>query len=305
MGNVNKKCGPSAKSSLSSKYTLRQQLGSGHFSSVYLCSRKGDRALFAMKVTDKQRHSPSELDALYQEIRILRQLRHPNIIDMVDCVDGATKTEMVLELCSNGDLQSKMDGAPHGVVDEVDAAKITYILAKTLSFLHRRGVVHRDLKPENILFTKSNVLKLTDFGMAHFVDFKHDAAGRRRAHVMTTKCGTPYYAAPEIVRGRHYNEKVDCWSLGVVLFWMLSRVQPFECFQNVPMIYSRIVVGKYHFDHPPFGRTSAAAKDLISKLLTVRRQSRLDCRGVVRHFWTRKFSKFGRRESGGKNVSIP
>jgi len=275
-------------STLSRKYKKRQQLGSGQFSSVFLCSRKRDGELFAMKITDKRRRDQSEIEALEQEIVILQRLRHPNIVDMVDILDTPTRTIMVLELCANGDVQSKMDQSPNGVLCEVDAAKITYILAKTLLFLHRNGVVHRDVKPQNILFTKSNVLKLTDFGMSHFVNLKHC---EHRRHVMTTKCGTPYYAAPEIVGGRRYDEKVDCWSMGVLLYWMLSRVQPFECFQNLPMIYGRILSGKFSFDPVQFGHISVAAKDLISRLLTVRRRSRLDCEGVVDHLWTRTLSK--------------
>lgn len=301
MGNVNKPVGQKSKSRVSKKYTKRQQLGCGHFSSVYLCTRKSDRAQFALKITDKRHRDPSEIKALYQEIRILQQLRHPNIIDMVEIVDGLSKTEMVLELCENGDLQSKMDQSPNGVIDEVNASKIIYILSQTLLFLHQNGVVHRDLKPENILFTKSNVLKLTDFGMSSFTDFAHQQDGHHRAHIMSTKCGTPYYAAPEIIRGRYYDEKVDCWSMGVILYWILSRVQPFECFQNLPMIYTKIVSGKYHFDCAPFDHISVAAKDLISKLLTVRRRSRLNTRGVVQHFWIQKYTKL---ESHGVAMNV-
>jgi len=240
-----------------------------------------------MKITDKRRHDSAEIQALYQEIRILQLLRHPNIIDMVEILDGPSRTEMVLELCENGDLQTKMDQSLNGVIDEINASKIVYILGKTLSFLHQNGVVHRDLKPQNILFTKSNVLKLTDFGMSSFMDYAHQD-GPRRAHVMSTKCGTPYYAAPEIIRGRYYDEKVDCWSLGVILYWILSRIQPFECFQNLPMIYSKIVSGNYSFEFVQFDHISNDAKDLISKLLTLQRGKRLNCQSVVQHQWIQK-----------------
>merc|ERR1712087_883881 len=132
----------------------------------------------------------------------------------------------------------------YGALDEAEAAAMVFSLSTALSYLHSHGVVHRDLKPQNILLSKTNGIKISDFGMSHFEDVRHSASSTSK-HRMRTRCGTPYYVAPEVIVGFDYDEKVDFWSLGVILYLMLSLRQP------------------------PFDGVSCAARELIAKLLNV------------------------------------
>eukprot|EP01084_Bolivina_argentea_P029435 54664_1 len=215
-------------------YISTDLIGSGTFATVKHCIRISDHKAFAVKILDRQRLSTRELLALKDEIRILKSLEFPYIIDMIDCFDNTNQIYLILELCEGGDLFAQMLRQPNRRFNEERSALIAYIIAQTLKYLHEHFVVHRDLKPENVLFTKNGVLKLTDFGMAHYVKLPP------ALHVMHTCCGTPHYVAPEVLTMEEYTCKIDLWSLGVILYVMLSGYQPFN-HKSINVMYDMIV----------------------------------------------------------------
>mmetsp|Transcript_63324 Transcript_63324/g.100706 ORF Transcript_63324/g.100706 Transcript_63324/m.100706 type:complete len:285 (-) Transcript_63324:607-1461(-) len=259
-------------------YINGERIGSGTFATVKRCTRKSDKKEFAVKIIDKRHLTGRELVGLKDEIRILKSMEFPHVISMIDVFDDGRRVKMVLELCEGGDLFDQILKSPKRHFDEAKSAQITCIIARSLKYLHDHYVVHRDLKPENILFTADGVLKITDFGLAHYLKLPPSL------HVMHTCCGTPHYVAPEVLSSNEYSHEVDLWSLGVILFIMLGGYQPFEA-DSLPAIYTLIACGKYKFDARRWSVVSDEAMDLVRKLLTVDPQKRLDWNDVKQHPW--------------------
>ena len=148
-----------------------------------------------------------------------------------------------------------------------------------LTYCHQLGIVHRDIKPENLLFsskdTDTAIIKITDFGLARFVDGETFA---------TTTCGTPGYVAPEILSQKPYKEPCDYWSVGVVLYILLSGQPPFYDDDNFEL-FEKIKKCKYDMDSPIWGMVSSQAKDLISKLLVADPAKRITGEEIAAHPW--------------------
>eukprot|EP01084_Bolivina_argentea_P302924 522948_1 len=277
MGNVH--CN---STKFSKHYKVNFKIGQGEFAKVYKCQRKTDKKEFAVKVVNKRNLSDTEGECLQNEVKILESIKHPNVIQMVAVFEGKRRVKMVLELCEH-DLMYKMSQSKYGHLTEQKAAKITFTLAKTLHFLHKNGVVHRDLKPQNILFTKDGNVKLTDFGIAHF-----DNQYKSNIHCMRAPCGTPYYVAPEILLGSFYSFKIDYWSLGVILFFMLTGFQAFAS-PNLNILYHKILNGQY--DVESIQDISNGAKDLIDDLLCVDPKKRIKCDELIQFDWIKKYNR--------------
>lgn len=154
-------------------------------------------------------------------------------------------------------------------------------------------IIHRDIKPENLLFstkdTATAIIKVSDFGLARFIDDETFA---------TTTCGTPGYVAPEILEQKPYKENCDFWSMGVVLFILLSGAPPFYDEDNFEL-FEKIKKCQYDFSAPAWREVSKEAKDFISKLLVVDPEKRLSGADIMNHPW---ITSTGENASSGKNV---
>jgi len=170
-------------------------------------------------------------------------------------------------------------------LDERQAAWITCKLARALKYLHEHYVCHRDLKPENILFTKDGQIKVTDFGLAHYLKLTPPY------HVMHTCCGTPHYVAPEVLGSDEYGVQVDFWSLGVILYIMLSGYQPFNS-TSVRAMYAMITRGQYRFTKPHWDHVSVEAKECVKALMHIDPQQRLNCDTLCEHPFIKKYVDF-------------
>ena len=148
-----------------------------------------------------------------------------------------------------------------------------------LNHMHSQGVVHRDIKPENIMLSKSDELKLIDFGLS-----KRQQGNKK----LKTIAGTPYYMAPEVLDGQ-YDSKCDCWSLGVLLYVFMSGYLPFQG-ENRNEVFSKIQNGKFHFKHEEFQICSEEVMDLIRKLLVVEPKKRLSAAEAIKHPWFSKMA---------------
>jgi len=202
-------------------YTMGEELGRGRFSVVRSALHNKEDARYAVKVVENASLSDEEnLEALETEIKILRQLNHPYIVTLKEVVTTSADTYIVMELLSGGELFNRI--VDKGCFPEAEAAALFAQILLSMEYLHSLSIVHRDVKPENILYVKdgSNDIKLIDFGYAGMW-----AADKP----LTGLCGTPDYVAPEVLtwyddddNGTPYGKGSDLWSLGVLLYVILS-----------------------------------------------------------------------------------
>jgi ribosomal protein S6 kinase alpha-5 len=278
----------SKNSSFFSKYELdiseSGYLGRGSFSMCRKCKRLSDNKMFAVKIIS-QKCSHHAL----REIRILDHLGyHENIVKVEEALSDPLHYYIVLELLEGGELLQRLRKLEK--FTESEAARIMYQLVSAVQHMHSKGVVHRDLKPENILFESEDAaakLRLVDFGFARLLP---NAA----AEQLSTPCYTLQYAAPEVIEIEdelpQYNQSCDLWSLGVVLFTMLSGNVPFHAktaTDTATDIIARIRMAEFSFQDSVWDSVSDLGKDLITGLLTVDPNKRLTLQQLSAHKWLR------------------
>ncbi|VDK43669.1 unnamed protein product [Anisakis simplex] len=275
-----------------SKYKLDRSengfLGRGSFSVCRKCERLSDGAVFGVKIVSQRFQAQATREANILEI----VSGHPNIVRLIDVISDNLHIYLVLELLEGGELLSRIKKME--TFTEAQAGCIMRQLVSAVAYLHSKNVVHRDLKPElnrsfqNILFESTDPqakLRLVDFGFARVLP---SASGGH----LTTPCFTLHYAAPEVLERDdqlpQYNEQCDLWSLGVILFTMLSGNVPFHArtkHESATDIMSRIRSAQFSFDAPQWRGISAEAITLITSLLTVDPKKRLSIEGLQRHPW--------------------
>ncbi|VDN58053.1 unnamed protein product [Dracunculus medinensis] len=268
-----------------SKYKLDRTeegfLGRGSFSVCRKCERLEDGAMFAVKIISQRFHAQATREANILEL----VSAHPNIVRLIDVVSDSLHIYLILELLEGGELLSRIKAMSS--FTEAQAGVIMKQLVSAVSYLHSKNVVHRDLKPENILFENKDTqakLRLVDFGFARILP--------SAAEHLTTPCFTLHYAAPEVLESDdqlpQYNEQCDLWSLGVILFTMLSGNVPFHARrkdESATDIMTRIRNAQFSFDGPQWREVSTEAKTLITSLLTVDPVKRLSLIELQNHPW--------------------
>ncbi|PIN22880.1 Ca2+/calmodulin-dependent protein kinase, EF-Hand protein superfamily [Handroanthus impetiginosus] len=254
-----------------------EELGRGRFGVVYRCysAAAADSDSFACKSIYKHSISSDSTDrrCLDTEPKILHLLSGcANILRLHDVYEDDDYLHLVTDLCDGGDLFDRVSSGAR--FSEPDAAVILKQLMTAIAFCHRLGVAHRDIKPDNVLFDSQGRLKLADFGSAEFFGVSE----------MNGVVGTPYYVAPEVLRGSNYNEKVDVWSAGVILYIMLAGVPPF--FGDGPAeTFEAVLRANLRFPPKIFRSVSAEAKDLLRKMICRDVSRRLSAEQILRHPW--------------------
>ncbi|GFS13175.1 serine/threonine-protein kinase DCLK1-like [Elysia marginata] len=212
------------------------------------------------------------------EVCILRCVKHPNIVRLVEDYVSQHQIFYVMELVKGGDLFDAI-ASTSSKYTEQDASGMLYNLASALEYLHSLHIVHRDVKPENILIrehedgTKS--LKLGDFGLATEVDGPQYVV-----------CGTPTYVAPEVIAETGYGVKIDVWSAGVIAYILLCGFPPFSSpTENQEELFDMIIKGNFTFPSPHWDDVSDSAKDVISGMLNIDANQRLSATQVLEHKW--------------------
>ena len=254
-------------------YQFKRVLGHGQFGTVREALMTGTGRVVAVKSINKEKIK-KDLYLLKRELDVLRMIDHPNVIKYYETYEDEKYLHIVMELCTGGDLFDKL--IEMGTLNESEVATIMKKLLLALSHIHGLYIVHRDLKPENFLFASRDPgaeIKIIDFGMSI----------KNQASDLTTLVGTPYYLAPEVLRGK-YGKECDVWSLGVVMYLMLCGTQPFEG-NDMRTIFAKISKGEFDFESAQWAGISEAAKDLIRKMMSVNPTRRITVVDAMRHPW--------------------
>ncbi|XP_042515920.1 phosphoenolpyruvate carboxylase kinase 1-like [Macadamia integrifolia] len=255
-------------------YQVCEEIGKGRFGTVFRGFFRSSGDFFALKSIDKRLLSDSvDRECIDKEAKIMQLLSgNPNVVQIADVYEDDAYLDIVMELCDSSDL---FDRVSKRTFSDVEAAAIMLPLMEAIVHCHRRSVAHRDIKPDNILFDSGNRLKLADFGSA---DIFHDGLPMRGI------VGTPYYVAPEVLSGRDYNEKVDVWSAGVIMYIMLCGIPPFYG-NSVAEIFEAVLRGNLRFPTRNVFSVSPAAKDLLRKMLSKDVSKRFSAEQVLGHPW--------------------
>ncbi|XP_072189882.1 ribosomal protein S6 kinase alpha-3 isoform X1 [Excalfactoria chinensis] len=257
-------------------YEVKEDIGVGSYSICKRCVHKVSNMEYAVKIIDKSKRDPTE------EIEILlRYGQHPNIITLKDVYDDGKYVYVVTELMKGGELLDKI--LRQKFFSEREASAVLFTITKTVEYLHAQGVVHRDLKPSNILYVDESgnpeSIRICDFGFAKQL--------RAENGLLMTPCYTANFVAPEVLKRQGYDAACDIWSLGVLLYTMLTGYTPFA---NGPddtpeEILARIGSGKFSLSGGYWNTVSDTAKDLVSKMLHVDPHQRLTAAQVLSHPW--------------------
>uniref|UniRef100_A0A8C5TWW7 non-specific serine/threonine protein kinase n=1 Tax=Malurus cyaneus samueli TaxID=2593467 RepID=A0A8C5TWW7_9PASS len=257
-------------------YEVKEDIGVGSYSICKRCIHKASNMEYAVKIIDKSKRDPTE------EIEILlRYGQHPNIITLKDVYDDGKYVYVVTELMKGGELLDKI--LRQKFFSEREASAVLFTITKTVEYLHAQGVVHRDLKPSNILYVDESgnpeSIRICDFGFAKQL--------RAENGLLMTPCYTANFVAPEVLKRQGYDAACDIWSLGVLLYTMLTGYTPFA---NGPddtpeEILARIGSGKFSLSGGYWNSVSDTAKDLVSKMLHVDPHQRLTAAQVLSHPW--------------------
>ncbi|SOV81309.1 calcium-dependent protein kinase 5 [Plasmodium sp. gorilla clade G3] len=263
---------------LSDVYEIdRYKLGKGSYGNVVKAVSKRTGQQRAIKIIEKKKiHN---IERLKREILIMKQMDHPNIIKLYEVYEDNEKLYLVLELCDGGELFDKI--VKYGSFSEYEAYKIMKQIFSALYYCHSKNIMHRDLKPENILYvdkTEDSPIQIIDWGFASKCMNNHN---------LKSVVGTPYYIAPEILRGK-YDKRCDIWSSGVIMYILLCGYPPFNG-KNNDEILKKVKKGEFVFDSNYWARVSDDAKDLICQCLNYNYKERIDVEQVLNHRWFKKF----------------
>ncbi|XP_014646559.1 PREDICTED: SNF-related serine/threonine-protein kinase isoform X2 [Ceratotherium simum simum] len=235
-----------------------------------VCSLQGEKV--AVKVIDKTKLDTLATGHLFQEVRCMKLVQHPNIVRLYEVIDTQTKLYLILELGDGGDMFDYIMKHEEGLNEDL-AKKYFAQIVHAISYCHKLHVVHRDLKPENVVFfEKQGLVKLTDFGFSNKFQ-----PGKK----LTTSCGSLAYSAPEILLGDEYDAPaVDIWSLGVILFMLVCGQPPFQE-ANDSETLTMIMDCKYTVP----SHVSKECKDLITRMLQRDPKRRASLEEIENHPW--------------------
>eukprot|EP00184_Porphyridium_aerugineum_P007644 CAMPEP_0184698514 /NCGR_PEP_ID=MMETSP0313-20130426/5120_1 /TAXON_ID=2792 /ORGANISM="Porphyridium aerugineum, Strain SAG 1380-2" /LENGTH=477 /DNA_ID=CAMNT_0027157477 /DNA_START=88 /DNA_END=1521 /DNA_ORIENTATION=+ len=252
-------------------YRLGKTLGVGSFGKVKLGEHEATGKKVAVKILNRQKIKMLEMeDKVKREIKILKLFTHPHIIQLYEVIDTPNDIFVVTEYSPGGELFDYI--VERGRLAEDEARKFFQQIVSGVEYCHRHMVAHRDLKPENLLLDAENNVKIADFGLSNLM---------QDGYFLKTSCGSPNYAAPEVISGKLYaGPEVDVWSCGVILFALLCGTLPFDD-ENIPYLFKKIKGGIYVL--PSF--LTELSRDLISKMLVTDPIRRITIEEIRRHAW--------------------
>ena len=249
-------------------YLLKEDIGEGNFGKVKLGIFKKTGEEFAIKTLNKKKIKQKMKNAVFKENEIITKFNHVNVIFVYDIIEDDDNYYIVMEYCKSGELFDYI--VDHEHLEEDEAAIFFYQLINGVEYIHSLGIAHRDLKPENLLLTDNKILKIIDFGLSH--EFNGE-------DLLKTKCGSPSYAAPEIIKGLPYDGfKTDIWCCGIILYALVCGYLPFEGETN-KILFKTIV--ECNPEIPDY--LSEDIQDLIGAILKPDPDDRITINDIKKH----------------------
>ncbi|XP_061430343.1 NUAK family SNF1-like kinase 1 [Lethenteron reissneri] len=258
------------KHNLKHRYELEETLGRGAYGKVKRAVERATGRKVAIKFISKERiKNEKDMGQIRREIEIMSSLHHPHIVSIFEVFENKDKMVIVMELASHGELFDYLNA--HRPLRETEARRLFRQIVSAVHHCHKSGVVHRDLKLENILLDESCNIKIADFGLSNLY-----APDR----YLSTFCGSPLYASPEIINGRPYRgPEVDSWALGVLLYAIVYGAMPFDGHQPGALI-QQISAARYQQPARP-----SEVSELISRLLVASPEQRASSQAAAHHRW--------------------
>lgn len=255
----------------------KKKLGEGSYGSVSKCKNKSTGVTRAVKSIGKSQMK--NLDRFHQEIAIMKMMDHPNICKLFESFEDNRKIYLVMELCLGGELFDRIIDSGH--FTESQAAMTMQHMFRAIYYMHESHICHRDLKPENFLFVTKDpidkcILKVIDFGLACTYE---------TGQVLSTKAGTPYYVAPQVLAGK-YDQLSDLWSLGVIMYVLLCGYPPFHGDTDADVL-AKVRLGNFSFAAADWKNISEDAKNLIRMLLKMNPKDRHTAEQALNHVWVK------------------
>ena len=266
-----------------SDYEIKETIGKGTFSIVKLGINKITNEKVAIKILKKKKMQKNKDKLrLEREINILKRLHHINLIKIHKISEESDNYFIVMEYCENGELFNYI--VAHERLSEEETAYFFYQLINGLDYIHHKNIVHRDLKPENLLLSQGNILKIVDFGLSNYY--------YPEEQLLSTPCGSPCYASPEMVCGNKYNGfKIDVWSCGIIIFAMICGYLPFED-PNNEILFKKIM--KCKVDYPEY--LSEEVLDILNKIIVIDPNKRINIEQIRQHpFYLRGKNEFKKK----------
>lgn len=252
-------------------YVVEKTLGQGTFGKVKQGYHIFTGQKVAIKILDKSKiEDINDIERVEREIHILKIVRHPAVIKLYEIIETPSRLFLIMEHCCNGEVFNYITSKNH--LSEQEACRLFQQLISGIEYLGELGIAHRDIKPENLLLDEEKNLKIVDFGLSN--TFKKDEK-------LVTACGSPCYAAPELIKGLEYvGPKADIWSAGVVLFCLICGHLPFED-QNTQSLYQKIL----HADYQYSCILSDEVKNLIDNILVPEPRLRYGIKQIKQNAW--------------------
>lgn len=251
-------------------YRLLKTIGKGNFAKVKLARHILTGREVAIKIIDKTQLNPTSLQKLFREVRIMKILNHPNIVKLFEVIETEKTLYLIMEYASGGEVFDYL--VAHGRMKEKEARSKFRQIVSAVQYCHQKHIVHRDLKAENLLLDADMNIKIADFGFSN--EF---TVGNK----LDTFCGSPPYAAPELFQGKKYDgPEVDVWSLGVILYTLVSGSLPFDG-QNLKELRERVLRGKYRI---PF-YMSTDCENLLKRFLVLNPTKRGTLEQIMKDRW--------------------
>jgi len=265
-------------------YEMLDDIGEGKFGLVKLGIHKSTQQRVAIKIIKKSQMKDNDAELVKSEIDIMKLCHHPNVVRLLDHFENAEYIFIVMEYLSGGSLKDYFILKKYNF-NEKRAAEIMFQLGLGLQYLHQYGVVHRDLKPDNIMMTETenmSQIKIMDFGLSKIMGPEE--------HVVDG-FGTLSFVAPEVLVRTPYNKEVDIWSLGIILYYMLTGLLPFDDdSDNEEIIAKMIVFNECKFPKNAWEGRSDEVIDLIKRCLEKSPEKRINIESYLKHKWFKKFN---------------